>query len=319
MYGIELTVLLPLFAGMSVHARATAVSRGCGRGRWRSRRARACWSARRCTCARWRSPDSSFPDLDLIVSATAPLDPALARLIEDALRAPLLEMFGSTETCVFATRRTAQQDVWRLYDGVTLERRRRVHARLGATGTSGRSSSRTCSSCVARRASCALAAIRIWSRSPANAPRWPTSRGGCAPSRAWKMPWPFSRTARPPASPIASRLWSSAAESARGRSPSQLAVEPGCGVRAAAAGAGGSHPARRGGQGVARAAAGAHSTGRLQRRDLSSLFRGVQAVELDQQVGAAHIAQQHQERRAGGQPLAQLAVRRTARCSRLRR
>jgi hypothetical protein len=33
-------------------------------------------------------------------------------------------MFGSTETCVFATRRTAQQDVWKIYDGITLEPRR---------------------------------------------------------------------------------------------------------------------------------------------------------------------------------------------------
>jgi acyl-coenzyme A synthetase/AMP-(fatty) acid ligase len=63
----------------------------------------------------------TFPDIDLIVSATAPLDPALARLVEERLRAPLLEMFGSTETCVFATRRTAQQDVWEIYDGISLE------------------------------------------------------------------------------------------------------------------------------------------------------------------------------------------------------
>jgi acyl-coenzyme A synthetase/AMP-(fatty) acid ligase len=63
----------------------------------------------------------AFPDIDLIVSATAPLDPALAQLVERRLRAPLLEMFGSTETCVIATRRTAQHDEWRVYDGVVLD------------------------------------------------------------------------------------------------------------------------------------------------------------------------------------------------------
>jgi acyl-coenzyme A synthetase/AMP-(fatty) acid ligase len=37
------------------------------------------------------------------------------------LKAPLLEMFGSTETCVIATRLTARESAWRLYPGVTLE------------------------------------------------------------------------------------------------------------------------------------------------------------------------------------------------------
>jgi acyl-coenzyme A synthetase/AMP-(fatty) acid ligase len=33
----------------------------------------------------------------------------------------MVEMFGSTETCVFASRRTASEEAWRLYDGVRLE------------------------------------------------------------------------------------------------------------------------------------------------------------------------------------------------------
>ena len=108
--------------------------------RWRSPRARGCWSARRCICVRWRNPGLTFPDIDLIVSATAPLDPALARLVEDRLRAPLLEMFGSTETCVFATRRTAQQDVWKHLRRHHARDRRRLHAGIRAPGTSARNS-----------------------------------------------------------------------------------------------------------------------------------------------------------------------------------
>ena len=120
MYGIELTVLLPLFAGMSVHADRPLFPADVAAALAQPARPRLLVS----TPLHLRALAESgltFPDIDLIVSATAPLDPALARLVEERLRAPLLEMFGSTETCVFATRRTSQQDVWKIYDGITLE------------------------------------------------------------------------------------------------------------------------------------------------------------------------------------------------------
>jgi acyl-coenzyme A synthetase/AMP-(fatty) acid ligase len=44
----------------------------------------------------------------------------LAVAAEQRFGAPLLEVFGSTETCVFASRRTTQETDWTLYDGVTL-------------------------------------------------------------------------------------------------------------------------------------------------------------------------------------------------------
>jgi len=120
MYGIELTVLLPLFAGMSLHCEKPLFPADVAAALAQPARPRLLVS----TPLHLRALAESgltFPELDLIVSATAPLDPALARLVESRLRAPLLEMFGSTETCVFATRRTAQQDVWKIYDGITLE------------------------------------------------------------------------------------------------------------------------------------------------------------------------------------------------------
>jgi acyl-coenzyme A synthetase/AMP-(fatty) acid ligase len=67
--------------------------------------------------------DLEFPEVALIISASAPLEPALAARIEERMRAPLLEMFGSTETCVIATRRTALEPRWRLYDSVQLSPR----------------------------------------------------------------------------------------------------------------------------------------------------------------------------------------------------
>jgi acyl-coenzyme A synthetase/AMP-(fatty) acid ligase len=61
-----------------------------------------------------------FPPLDLVVSATAPLSQALAREVEEKYRAPLLEIYGSTETGQIAIRRTADTDAWRLWPGVRL-------------------------------------------------------------------------------------------------------------------------------------------------------------------------------------------------------
>jgi acyl-coenzyme A synthetase/AMP-(fatty) acid ligase len=120
MYGTELTVLLPLFTQMSVHAERPLFPADVAAALAQPARPRLLVS----TPLHLRALAESglaFPDIDLIVSATAPLDPALAQLVEKRLRAPLLEMFGSTETCVFATRRTAQQDEWRVYEGVTLD------------------------------------------------------------------------------------------------------------------------------------------------------------------------------------------------------
>jgi acyl-coenzyme A synthetase/AMP-(fatty) acid ligase len=61
-----------------------------------------------------------LPPVDLVISATAPLDRTLAAVIEDRLGGQLLEVFGSTETCAFASRRTALEQSWRCYEGVTL-------------------------------------------------------------------------------------------------------------------------------------------------------------------------------------------------------
>jgi acyl-coenzyme A synthetase/AMP-(fatty) acid ligase len=120
MYGIELTVLLSLFNGMSVHSERPLFPADVAAALSQPMRPRLLVS----TPLHLRALAESgltFPEVDLIVSATAPLDPALAQLVEARLRAPLLEMFGSTETCVFATRRTAQQEEWRLYEGVEIE------------------------------------------------------------------------------------------------------------------------------------------------------------------------------------------------------
>jgi acyl-coenzyme A synthetase/AMP-(fatty) acid ligase len=62
-----------------------------------------------------------FPALDLVICATAPLPQELAREVEARYRAPLLEIYGSTETGQIAIRRSAETAAWRLWPGVTLQ------------------------------------------------------------------------------------------------------------------------------------------------------------------------------------------------------
>jgi acyl-coenzyme A synthetase/AMP-(fatty) acid ligase len=62
----------------------------------------------------------ALPEVDLIVSATAPLSRDLAREVEEKFATRLLEIYGSTETGQIATRRTAQTLEWQLWPGVSL-------------------------------------------------------------------------------------------------------------------------------------------------------------------------------------------------------
>ena len=74
-----------------------------------------------------------MPPVALILSATAPLTQDLASAAEARFGAPLLEIYGSTESGQIATRRTAQSDAWALYPDVRLEMRRSDDP-AGATG-----------------------------------------------------------------------------------------------------------------------------------------------------------------------------------------
>ena len=64
--------------------------------------------------------DLELPPLDLIVSATAPLSQELAREAERRFGAPLLEIYGSTETGQIAVRHTAECVPFTLLPGVRL-------------------------------------------------------------------------------------------------------------------------------------------------------------------------------------------------------
>lgn len=61
-----------------------------------------------------------LPVPDLVLSATAPMPQQLALAVEARMRAPLLEIYGSTETGQIASRRTTQGAPWSLFPGIAL-------------------------------------------------------------------------------------------------------------------------------------------------------------------------------------------------------
>lgn len=62
----------------------------------------------------------ALPALTGVVSATAPLSAQLARDIETRCEAPLMEIYGSTETGLIATRRPAHSAEWQLLPDIKL-------------------------------------------------------------------------------------------------------------------------------------------------------------------------------------------------------
>jgi acyl-coenzyme A synthetase/AMP-(fatty) acid ligase len=72
-----------------------------------------------------------IPSPDLVLSATAPLPPQLALATEARLQAPVLEIYGCTETGQIASRRTTESAQWTLFPEITL---RAAQDRVWASG-----------------------------------------------------------------------------------------------------------------------------------------------------------------------------------------
>jgi acyl-coenzyme A synthetase/AMP-(fatty) acid ligase len=120
MYGVETSVLLPLLGGYAVHAGRPFFPADVALALAQLPAPRILVS----TPVHLRALVASgveLPPLALLLSATAPLPLDLARAAEDRYAAPLREVFGSTETCVFASRRATVNAEWQLYPGVRLE------------------------------------------------------------------------------------------------------------------------------------------------------------------------------------------------------
>jgi acyl-coenzyme A synthetase/AMP-(fatty) acid ligase len=119
MYGFESTVLLALLSGNALSAERPFYPADVAAAVDRVPRPRVLVT----TPIHLRtllSSEIEFPPVDLVMSATAPLSRELAREVEEQYQAPLLEIYGSTETGQIAMRRTAETAAWRLWPGVHL-------------------------------------------------------------------------------------------------------------------------------------------------------------------------------------------------------
>ena len=119
MYGMEMSVLLPLLGGVGVHAGRPFFPADVAAALAEVPAPRVLVT----TPVHLRALVASgieLPPLAAMVSATAPMPLELAQAAEQRFGAPLLEVFGSTETCVFASRRTAGEEDWTLYPDVQL-------------------------------------------------------------------------------------------------------------------------------------------------------------------------------------------------------
>jgi acyl-coenzyme A synthetase/AMP-(fatty) acid ligase len=119
MYGIEMSVLLPMLGDVGIHAGRPFFPADVAAALAEVPAPRVLVT----TPVHLRALVDSgiaLPPLAAMVSATAPLSGELALAAEQRFGAPLLEVFGSTETCVFASRRASLQEEWSLFDGVQL-------------------------------------------------------------------------------------------------------------------------------------------------------------------------------------------------------
>ncbi|MFC7302193.1 AMP-binding protein [Cognatiluteimonas weifangensis] len=125
MYGMELSVLLPLLAEVAVHAGRPFFPHDIAHALRQAPAPRLLVTTpvhlRALVQACAADPGLRVPPLAGIVSATAPLPAALAAAAEARLGCEVRELFGSTETCVIARRRSARDEAWTPFPGVRLQ------------------------------------------------------------------------------------------------------------------------------------------------------------------------------------------------------
>lgn len=119
MFGLEASVMLAMVHGLPcVDARpllpadARAAFEGL-RGRW-------AWIATPLHLRALARSGESLAHCGLVLASTMPLSPGVAAEVETLAQAPVLEIYGSTETGAVAIRRTAKEPSWRSLPGVTL-------------------------------------------------------------------------------------------------------------------------------------------------------------------------------------------------------
>jgi acyl-coenzyme A synthetase/AMP-(fatty) acid ligase len=117
MYGMEMSVLLPLLAPVAVHAARPFFPEDVAAALRHAEAPRVLVTTPVHLRALLAS-DITLPPLRAIVSATAPLSAEHAAQAEARYGCEVREVFGSTETCVIARRRTACETAWTPLPGV---------------------------------------------------------------------------------------------------------------------------------------------------------------------------------------------------------
>lgn len=119
MYGMEMSVLLPLLADVGVDAGKPLMPGDIAASLAALPAPRILVTTPVHLRALVQS-DIALPALAGIVCATAPLCRELAAIAESRFSTRVVEVFGSTETCVIAHRESARQDDWNHYPGIHL-------------------------------------------------------------------------------------------------------------------------------------------------------------------------------------------------------
>lgn len=119
MYGMEMSVLMPMLSAYAVHPGRPFFPHDIAQALAECPAPRLLVT----TPVHLRAllqAGIALPALGAIVTATAPLPVELAKDAEARFGCDVRELFGATETCVIAHRRTARETAWRLYDAVSL-------------------------------------------------------------------------------------------------------------------------------------------------------------------------------------------------------
>ena len=119
-YGLESVILLGLLHGLTIDASWPLYPADIRAALARSPRPRILVTTPWVHLRALLAEPEAMPQVDLILSATAPLPVELAIAAEAAFGAPLVEIYGCTEAGQIATRRSAQTQDWQCLDGVAL-------------------------------------------------------------------------------------------------------------------------------------------------------------------------------------------------------
>lgn len=120
MFGLEATVLLPIFGGGQFSTRQPFFPADVASALAELPEPRLLVSTP-FHLRKLMDAQITLPRVSAVLSATAPLSLELAKEVEARLNAPMVEIYGSTETGALATRRPTQGTEWETYSGIALQ------------------------------------------------------------------------------------------------------------------------------------------------------------------------------------------------------